>query len=265
MFQKKIEKKKEIYKGDTLYFRRLFLKSCINLPEFPSRQQIVARILLEEKLFFLSYRATSIRITFPVFQIFHHRYTRSITPLQYTIHPSHHYVYSHLEYHHLRIIILFARNNPYPSKLPAACPPLFPLLLSSSSFPDSLPLWFTANFPDFADGRRENGGHVSKNERVGLFETWIIGWRTVLYIMSGAGRGLKTFSRSRNSRRTAASSLTSHSCKYFIDTRAIREKSARKSPLLFSIGEREKQRNRRWRLSNFTWNYYIKRSFCEIN
>ena len=113
--------------------------------------------------------------------------------------------------------------------LSSSLPPLF-LILSPS---DSRPIFRISQMG------RENGGHVSKNERVGLFETWIIGWRTVLYIMSGAGRGLKTFSRSRNSRRTAASSLTSHSCKYFIDTRAIREKSARKSPLLFSIGERE--------------------------
>lgn len=111
-----------------------------------------------------------------LFQIFHQiHYSTPLSNTQYILPPLR---YSHLEYHYLRIITLFARNNPYPLKLPAACPPLFP----------PLPLWFTANFLDFADGQSNRG---SKNERVGLFETWIIGWRTVLYIMSGAGRGWK--------------------------------------------------------------------------
>lgn len=142
------------------------------------------------KIIFYCYRATSIRITFPALplplsnfspEIHKIHYSTPLSNTQYILPPLR---YSHLEYHHLRIITLFARNNLYPLKLPVACPPLFP------PFPllDFLPLWFTANFLDFADGQSNRG---SKNERVGLFETWIIGWRTVLYIMSGAGRGWK--------------------------------------------------------------------------
>lgn len=90
-FEKK--ERKEIYRGDIFYFRRWFLKSYIK--PFPSRQ-IIARILLEEKLFFTQllsrnkhsyYFSRSSSSSFKFFTtdtqdpLLH-------SPLQYTIHPS---------------------------------------------------------------------------------------------------------------------------------------------------------------------------------
>lgn len=166
MFQKKIEKKKEIYKGDTVYFRRLFLKSYINLPEFPSRQ-IVARILLEEKLFFTQLLSRNKHpYYFPRLSNFSPQILLSNT--QYTLPtitfiPISNITTSALLFSSLEII---PTPQSYPPlvllcSLSSPLPPLF-LILSPS---DSRPIFRISQMG------RENGGHVSKNERVGLFET----------------------------------------------------------------------------------------------